>query len=69
MRSAGRRRAFVIGLWSATAALLTGIAVVGRAAGGVAPKWLGFLLSFAGGAVLASSPTRSCRRPSSAAGR
>ena len=54
MRTGGRKRRFVIGLWSATALLLALVVVVGRAAGGIADAWLGFAMAFAGGAVLAS---------------
>ena len=55
MREQGRSRAFAIGVWMATAALLAAAVVVGNAAlAGVGEKPLTVLLSFAGGAVLAS---------------
>ena len=47
MRSQGRSAGYTIGLWAATAVLLTLAVVVGRQA-------LAFPLAFAGGAVLAS---------------
>jgi ZIP family zinc transporter len=55
MRTAGRSSAFVVGIWAATAVLLTGAVVAGYGAlSGVADSALAFPLAFAGGAVLAS---------------
>lgn len=55
MRAADRSPRFAIGIWSATALLLTIAVVVGYAAlSGVDETALGFALAFAGGAVLAS---------------
>jgi ZIP family zinc transporter len=55
MRSQGRSAEYAIGLWAATAALLTLAVVVGRQALAAAePSALAFPLAFAGGAVLAS---------------
>jgi zinc transporter, ZIP family len=55
MRSAGRSAAYAVGLWAATAVLLTVAVVVGHEAlTGAEPSTLGFPLAFAGGAVLAS---------------
>lgn len=55
MRSGLRSRQFVIGIWAATAVILTVAVVVGRvAADSMGPGTLAFALSFAGGAVLAS---------------
>jgi zinc transporter, ZIP family len=55
MRSQGRSVGYVVGLWAATAALLTVAVVVGRQALAMAePSTLAFPLAFAGGAVLAS---------------
>ena len=55
MRQQGRARRFVIGVWGATAVLLAAAVVLGNAAlasAGEGP--ISVLLSFAGGAVLAS---------------
>ena len=55
MRQQGRSRRFVIGVWGATAVLLAAAVVLGNVAlssAGEGP--LAVLLSFAGGAVLAS---------------
>jgi len=55
MRQQGRSRRFVIGVWVATAVLLAAAVVLGNAAlasAGEGP--ISVLLSFAGGAVLAS---------------
>lgn len=55
MRQLGRSRRFVIGVWGATAILLAAAVVVGNAALSSAGEGsLALLLSFAGGAVLAS---------------
>jgi zinc transporter, ZIP family len=55
MRSQGRSVGSAVGLWAATAALLTLAVVVGRQALAAAePSTLAFPLAFAGGAVLAS---------------
>jgi zinc transporter, ZIP family len=55
MRSQGRTPGYAIGLWTATAVLLTLAVVVGRQALAAAePSTLAFPLAFAGGAVLAS---------------
>jgi ZIP family zinc transporter len=55
MRSVGRSAGYAIGLWGATAALLTLAVVVGRRALiNAQPSALAFPLAFAGGAVLAS---------------
>jgi zinc transporter, ZIP family len=55
MRSQGRPAGYAVGLWGATAVLLTLAVVVGRQALAAAePSTLGFPLAFAGGAVLAS---------------
>ncbi|HWD45444.1 MAG TPA: zinc permease [Actinomycetota bacterium] len=55
MRSVGRSAGYAVGLWGATAALLTLAVVVGRRALiNAQPSTLAFPLAFAGGAVLAS---------------
>jgi len=55
MREQGRSRAFAIAVWSATAVLLAVAVVVGKIAlSGASEKTVSVLLSFAGGAVLAS---------------
>ncbi len=55
MRSAGRSAGFVIGVWTATAVVLTAAVVIGYGALSGAPdSAIGFALAFAGGAVLAS---------------
>ena len=55
MRDQGRTRGFAIVVWTATAVILTAAVVVGNAAlSGASEKSLSVLLSFAGGAVLAS---------------
>jgi ZIP family zinc transporter len=55
MRSQGRSAGYAIGLWGATALLLTVAVVVGRQAlASAEPSTLAFPLAFAGGAVLAS---------------
>jgi zinc transporter, ZIP family len=55
MRSQGRSAGYAVGLWGATAVLLTLAVVVGRQALAAAePSTLGFPLAFAGGAVLAA---------------
>ena len=55
MRSVGRSAGYAVGLWGATAALLTLAVVVGRRALiNAQPSALAFPLAFAGGAVLAS---------------
>ena len=57
MRQQGRSRRFAIGVWSATAVVLAATVVVGNFAlsgMGMAEGPLAMLLSFAGGAVLAS---------------
>jgi ZIP family zinc transporter len=55
MRDGGRSHGFVIGIWAATAVLLTAAVVIGRAAfAGVDDTVLAFAMAFAGGAVLAS---------------
>jgi zinc transporter, ZIP family len=62
MREQGRSKIFVIGVWTATAALLAAAVVVGNGAlkvmseelGVMSEELLAVLLSFAGGAVLAS---------------
>jgi zinc transporter, ZIP family len=57
MRQQGRSRGFAIGVWSATAVVLAAAVVVGNFAlsgMGMAEVPLAMLLSFAGGAVLAS---------------
>ena len=55
MREQGRSKGFTIGVWSGTAILLAAAVVVGNAAlSGVSEEPLSLLLSFAGGAVLAS---------------
>jgi zinc transporter, ZIP family len=55
MREQGRSKGFAIGVWTATAVLLAAAVVVGNAALSAADEEpLAVLLSFAGGAVLAS---------------
>ena len=55
MREEGRSKGFAIGIWCVCGFLLALAVVVGRVAlEGVDPKTLAVLLSFAGGAVLAS---------------
>lgn len=55
MRQQGRSKRFTIGVWTVTAILLTAAVVLGNTAlTGVGEKTLSLLLSFAGGAVLAS---------------
>jgi ZIP family zinc transporter len=55
MRSQGRSAGYAVGLWGATAVLLTLAVVVGRMAlANAEPSTLAFPLAFAGGAVLAS---------------
>jgi zinc transporter, ZIP family len=55
MRQQGRSRRFAIGVWSATAVVLAAAVVLGNfALSGMAEGPLAVLLSFAGGAVLAS---------------
>jgi ZIP family zinc transporter len=55
MRQQGRSRGFAIGVWSATAVVLAAAVVLGNfALSGVGEGPLAVLLSFAGGAVLAS---------------
>ena len=55
MRQQGRSRRFVIGVWSATAILLAAAVVLGNVAlSSAGEEPLAVLLSFAGGAVLAS---------------
>jgi zinc transporter, ZIP family len=55
MRQQGRSRGFAIGVWSATAVVLAVAVVLGNVAlSGVGEGPLAVLLSFAGGAVLAS---------------
>src|SRR5918998_4386256 len=55
MRDQGRTRGFAIGVWTVTAAILAAAVVGGNAVlSGASEKSLSVLLSFAGGAVLAS---------------
>ncbi len=55
MREQGRSKVFVIGVWTATAIVLAAAVVIGNGAlQGVSEEPLAVLLSFAGGAVLAS---------------
>jgi ZIP family zinc transporter len=55
MRIGGRSRGFVVGIWTATAVLLTVAVVVGNVLfTGVSENVLAFAQAFAGGAVLAS---------------
>jgi len=55
MREQGRSKGFTVGVWTATAVLLASAVVVGNAAlSGAGEEALAVLLSFAGGAVLAS---------------
>ena len=55
MRAAGMASARVLAIWAATAALLALALFGGRLAAGSAPElWLGMLMGFAAGAVLAS---------------
>ena len=62
MREQGRSKVFVIGVWTATAILLAAAVVIGNGAlkvmseelGVMSEELLAVLLSFAGGAVLAS---------------
>ena len=55
MREQGRSKVFAIGVWTATAILLAGAVVIGKGAfKGMSGEPLAVLLSFAGGAVLAS---------------
>ncbi len=55
MREQGRSKGFAIGVWTATAVLLAAAVVVGNVAlSSTAEEPLAVLLSFAGGAVLAS---------------
>ena len=55
MRQQGRSRSFVITLWTATAVVLAAAVVLGNGAlSGAEERTLAVLLSFAGGAVLAS---------------
>jgi ZIP family zinc transporter len=55
MREQGRSKGFTVGVWTATAVLLAAAVVVGNAAlSGAGEGPLAVLLSFAGGAVLAS---------------
>ncbi len=58
MSDDGRSRAVVVGLWTATAVLLSIAALVGYFfLSGVAPGWLAAIRCFAGGAVVASLAT------------
>ena len=55
MREQGRSKVFAIGVWTATAILLAAAVVIGNGAlKGLSEEPLAVLLSFAGGAVLAS---------------
>ena len=55
MRNQGCSRTFVIGVWAATGVLLAAAVIVGNAVlSGASEELLAVLLSFAGGAVLAS---------------
>ena len=55
MREQGRSKVFAIGVWTATAILLAGAVVIGKGTfEGMSGEPLAVLLSFAGGAVLAS---------------
>jgi zinc transporter, ZIP family len=55
MRDQGRTRGFAIAVWTVTAVILAAAVVVGNAVlSGASEKLLSVLLSFAGGAVLAS---------------
>ena len=55
MRQQGRSKVFAIGVWTATAVLLAAAVVIGNSAlKGVSEEPLAVMLSFAGGAVLAS---------------
>ena len=55
MREQGRSKVFVIGVWTATAVLLAAAVVIGNGAlKGLSEELLAVMLSFAGGAVLAS---------------
>ena len=55
MREQGRSKVFAIGVWTATAILLAAAVVIGKGAfEGMSGEPLAVLLSFAGGAVLAS---------------
>jgi len=55
MREQGRSKGFTVGVWTTTAVLLAAAVVVGNAAlSGAGEEPLAVLLSFAGGAVLAS---------------
>lgn len=55
MRSGGRSKRFVIGVWAATGALLAGAVVIGNVAfSGVGAETLARVQAFGGGAVLAS---------------
>ncbi len=54
MRRGGLARRHVAGIWTGSALVLSLMVVVGRAAGELPGHWLAFMMSFAGGAVLAS---------------
>lgn len=55
MSQGGRSRASVLGLWTATAVLLTAAALAGNLLmGGASEEALGLIRSFAGGAVIGS---------------
>ena len=65
MRQQGRSTRFAIGVWSATALILAVAVVLGNVAlSGAGEGALAVLLSFAGGAVLASLADTLCRTPS-----
>lgn len=54
MRAGGMSSARVLSIWAITAALLVGALFAGRASGAAPEPWLGMIMGFAAGAVLAS---------------
>ncbi|MFW5697219.1 MAG: ZIP family metal transporter, partial [Fimbriimonadaceae bacterium] len=54
MRSAGKTKRFAVGVWGTAALVLALFVVFGNAIGNTDENVLGFLLAFAGGAVLSS---------------
>lgn len=54
MRNAGQDKYRIIIIWFSAALALTFMVMVGKVVGQLPPAWLGVMLAFAGGAVLAS---------------
>lgn len=54
MRNGGQSRLAIVLIWFATAVILTSMVVIGRLAGNLPPNWHALMMSFAGGAVIAS---------------